>query len=73
MSVIFYWLRGLLTAHSHEEQGARGTVFGEPYTFVELHARLCGKVFSVEITGERFTVSLDGVSISATVGETITI
>ena len=37
------------------------------------NARLCGKVFSVEITGERFTVSLDGASISATIGETVTI
>ncbi len=36
-------------------------------------ARLCGKTFSVEVEGDRFTVALNGKTITANIGETVTI
>lgn len=36
------------------------------------NARLCGKVFSVDVTGDTFTVECDGKKMSATIGETVT-
>lgn len=37
------------------------------------NARLCGKVFSVEVDGDGFTVELDGKKLAAKIGESITI
>jgi hypothetical protein len=37
------------------------------------NARLCGKVFSVDIKGDCFTVSIDGNEIHSSIGETVTL
>lgn len=37
------------------------------------NARLCGKVFSVQVEGDRFTVSADGITRTAAIGEALEI
>lgn len=37
------------------------------------NARLCGKIFSLSVTNDTFTVTCDGITYSAAVGETVTL
>jgi len=37
------------------------------------NARLCGKVFSVDVQGDTFTVTCNGRTVTASVGDTVTL